>query len=553
MKFILSSIFCLIISFLQAQNIQSFEIIEVKTDKIYLNFIQYNEKLYIGTNDGLVEIDSKKSEVNINSGQRGYILLENNKIIGNKLSAEYNNNDNQYNFLLPNKYKNSSSRASIYNKKLYIINSGILFIFKQNNYSSSFDSLSVRSITQNYIGSYQGIFKNGQKLKYPEFTDGNIREFNNETIICYGGIYRDSSGIISIYNNIKNGEVSIGNKELGSARDILKLDNGNYALVTNTGIYLVNFANKKVINVQTSSNIFEYFNVFQLNKKDNFNDRFYFTNNDKIYNYVVTSNEKVLIIDTKNKNLIKDVYAENLSNVYVLFEDKFVKYTRNNKTTQFDENVLINKMSFAHNVVLFKNIFCITTNVGTHLYDLKTNKSYLNVIPFETNRRSLAVINDTVKFGTTNGIINLTESDISSIINEKDTQPLTTYSLSSEIKTYIIVFLIVAIIVLVFFGFRFYNNKISKSIETTKDNVLTKENIVQFIHTNITNVTIQSICDKFGVTPVRLYELLENDKPGEIIRNHRLNLVRRYRREKKDDTFIAENTGFSISYLKKIY
>lgn len=533
MKFILSSIFCLIISFLQAQNIQSFEIIEVKTDKIYLNFIQYNEKLYIGTNDGLVEIDSKKSEVNINSGQRGYILLENNKIIGNKLSAEYNNNDNQYNFLLPNKYKNSSSRASIYNKKLYIINSGILFIFKQNNYSSSFDSLSVRSITQNYIGSYQGIFKNGQKLKYPEFTDGNIREFNNETIICYGGIYRDSSGIISIYNNIKNGEVSIGNKELGSARDILKLDNGNYALVTNTGIYLVNFANKKVINVQTSSNIFEYFNVFQLNKKDNFNDRFYFTNNDKIYNYVVTSNEKVLIIDTKNKNLIKDVYAENLSNVYVLFEDKFVKYTRNNKTTQFDENVLINKMSFAHNVVLFKNIFCITTNVGTHLYDLKTNKSYLNVIPFETNRRSLAVINDTVKFGTTNGIINLTESDISSIINEKDTQPLTTYSLSSEIKTYIIVFLIVAIIVLVFFGFRFYNNKISKSIETTKDNVLTKENIVQFIHTNITNVTIQSICDKFGVTPVRLYELLENDKPGEIIRNHRLNLVRRYRREKR--------------------
>ncbi|MFM1756209.1 MAG: hypothetical protein RL621_1157, partial [Bacteroidota bacterium] len=74
-----------------------------------------------------------------------------------------------------------------------------------------------------------------------------------------------------------------------------------------------------------------------------------------------------------------------------------------------------------------------------------------------------------------------------------------------------------------------------------------------YIHENIKLVTIQSICEKFGITPVRLYELLENDKPGEIIRNHRLNLVRRYRKEKKDDSFIAENTGFSISYLKKIY
>jgi hypothetical protein len=50
-----------------------------------------------------------------------------------------------------------------------------------------------------------------------------------------------------------------------------------------------------------------------------------------------------------------------------------------------------------------------------------------------------------------------------------------------------------------------------------------------------------------------LYDILGNDKPGEIIRNYRMEIVRKYRRLKISEEEIAQKTGFSISYLKKIY
>lgn len=552
-KKILSLLFCLIYSFCNAQIVQNFEIQSIRSDFTYFNFLQYNDELYIGSNIGAIKIAGSNNEETIISDQKGYLILENSKIVGNKLTAEFKHTDNDYNYLLPEKYKIRQSRYSIFKRKLYIINNGLLFIFKQTNYNTSFESLSIRSITKNYIGSYNGIFKNGIKLKYPEFTDGNIREFGNEAIICYGGIYRDSSGVISIYNNVKNGEVKIGNLEIGSARDILKLDNGNYALATNTGIYLVNFANNTAIPVYSNPNKNEFYTIFQLKNNILDNNRFYYTVKDKIYYYVVSSKEKVLVLDTKQNKDIKDIFAINLSNINVLFEDKLCKYVRNNISYLFEETIYTEDINFAHNLAFFNEMLCITTNEGTHIYDLQTNKLYTNIVPVEVNKRSLFVTNDTLKFGTLNGIISLSRQDIKNIINEQDALKLPAYNVSSEFKTYIIYFLIGLIFLIIVIGNFFFNRKIKKQTGSVPDNIITKENITKYIHENIKLVTIQSICEKFGVTPVRLYELLENDKPGEIIRNHRLNLVRRYRKEKKDDAFIAENTGFSISYLKKIY
>jgi hypothetical protein len=85
------------------------------------------------------------------------------------------------------------------------------------------------------------------------------------------------------------------------------------------------------------------------------------------------------------------------------------------------------------------------------------------------------------------------------------------------------------------------------------DTITTRENVIRYIHQNISKVTIQSICDNFNISPIQLYEILEEDKPGEVIRKHRISLVRKFRKEKKDENFIAEHTGFSVSYLKKIF
>jgi hypothetical protein len=552
-KKILTFLICILRLTTYAQNFKSCEIYEVKTDHIYLNFIIYDNNLYIGTNSGAININAINEEKSILTKHKGYVRIEKNNIVGSGISAEYKSSENVYNYLLPEKYRYAQSRYIIHNKKLYIINSSILFVFKQTNYIKQYDSLSIRSISKNYIGSYNGIFKKGTKLKLPEYTDGNIREFENETFICFGGLYRDSSGVIMLYINNTNGETQIGNVKIGSARDILKLNYGFYALATNTGIYLVNFTNNSAIPVYTNPIINEFYNVFQIQNKLSDKNRFYYTINDKIYYYSILSNQSNLVIDTKQNTEIKDVYANNLSNLYVLYENKLSKYVLNNKSNSYIDNIYKDELSFSHNLAFFNDILFITTNIGAHAYDLQENKFYLNIFNGETNKRSLFVSEDTLKFGTPNGIISLTKQDIKNIINEQDALKLPAYNVSSEFKTYIIYFLIGLIFLIIVISNFFFNRKIKEQAGSVPDNVITKENIVKYIHENIKLVTIQSICEKFGVTPVRLYELLENDKPGEIIRNHRLNLVRRYRKEKKDDAFIAENTGFSISYLKKIY
>ena len=174
---------------------------------------------------------------------------------------------------------------------------------------------------------------------------------------------------------------------------------------------------------------------------------------------------------------------------------------------------------------------------------------YLNLIKNEINDRSLNIINDTIKAGTPNGILQISENNLIDLLNDskisKDESKYESYSIIYLITIGFIISIIVIIILLI-------KRKKQDSLNVI-DNSVTKENIIKFIHENITNVSIISICDKFGINTVRLYEILEDEKPGEIIRKHRLNLVRRYRRERKDDTFIAKNTGFSVSYLKKIY
>jgi AraC-like DNA-binding protein len=102
---------------------------------------------------------------------------------------------------------------------------------------------------------------------------------------------------------------------------------------------------------------------------------------------------------------------------------------------------------------------------------------------------------------------------------------------------------------------QFYRLKKAKTVSAAPavDTITTRENVIHYIHVNISKVTIQSICDNFNISPIQLYEILEDDKPGEVIRKHRISLVRKFRKEKKDENFIAEHTGFSVSYLKKIF
>ncbi len=537
-----------------SQNRGSYSIISVSSDRTYYNLIQNQGRLYIGTSLGAIVLDAVKKTEILDENLKGYLAIEKGAIVSNSFHMGHIilKDENSYNYLLPDAYKKLVSIHNKYGDKLYIINSGKLFIYRENNYSVSFDSLSVRSITSNYLGSYSGVFKNGIKLAFPLYTDGYIREFGNETFISYEGLYRDSSGVKTVFANSKK-EVQIGTNVLGFGIDVQPAGINIYAVLTTKGLFLVNFSSKKVEPIFTNGNKDISCSIIKVEDADKNPTRIYFSAENKLYYFIPQTKETVLLIDTQHNKAIKQAYFPNtVDKIYVLFEDKMSLFTFDTKEKRYSEDILIDKLLYCHNFELFKEKLFITTNVGAHIYDLKTNKAYLNVVPIEANNRSLSIVNDTIRFGTINGVVNISEEDLENLIQNHTAETIAVTTEVDNTSKYIIGILIAIICVL---SLQFYRLKKAKPISTSPsvDTITTRENVIRYIHQNISKVTIQSICDNFDISPIQLYEILEDDKPGEVIRKHRISLVRKFRKEKKDENFIAEHTGFSVSYLKKIF
>lgn len=551
-------IFCLLHFnlFAQIKN-KTFEIESVKTDKNYFNFIIKNDILYLGTSEGLVEIGQNHKEILVDHSLKNYIKLSNNIIIGNQLSSEKENkDDNNYNYLLPKKYVAVQSKSIIYKNKLYIINTGILFIYNISQFSISYDSLSVRSISKNIVGTYGGIFINGQKLAYPSYTDGKVREFNNEQFICYGGLLHIKNKISTDYHSNSSGEILIGDKEIGSARDIIKIKENQYCVATNRGVFDINLKEKTADTVYFDKTINERINFFFLDSTKNIISRIFYTINDKIYFYSTLDKRSTLYFDSKTKEVIQDIYAHTLSEMYLLFADRLLKYSYDIYENKYNVETIVPNLNLAHNIAFYKEKLCISTNEGTHFYDLKNNKFYSKIIPLENNRRSMTVVDDTLKIGTISGVVSISNENLNSSIKIKEEEEKNISKNSTLNNKDIIIYFLITVLLIIsgLFWYLIRRKKSTKTIDEIQiESIVSKENIILHIQQNITTVTILSICDHFKINRIRLYEILENETPGEVIRNFRMHLVRKFRRAKMTEEEIAKQTGFSVSYLKKIY
>ena len=85
-----------------------------------------------------------------------------------------------------------------------------------------------------------------------------------------------------------------------------------------------------------------------------------------------------------------------------------------------------------------------------------------------------------------------------------------------------------------------------------KASSLRREKIDAYIDSNISTVTIKDISDQFDIKVHELYEIMDGVKPGKYIRDKRVKIVNRMRKEGASTEEIAEKSGFSISYLKKL-
>ena len=522
--------------FSYSQKKQSYDFLYSNSDLFYFNAVIQENEVHFGTDQGVV-IYKDNNPLIRNESITGAIQIEDGAI--NKGSVRY---DNSYNYLLPSDYKRFQTFHLARNEFLYIICKGDLFVFKKSSYTfKRFPS--IRSISENYLGTYGGIYnKSGEKLQFPTYTGNKIKEYDSLTIINWDGlsiIDREKQQDY-YYPDVNIGGIEIKNELFGNAIDSYELTHPNYLLSTSKGLYDFNAGSKEIKQLIPSQG--KPFRFIRGERNSSGLKVLYLFNEEEIFEYYVEENR---INSLTSYTEIKDVFSQTGSEYYILTNSSldFFSIREPSKNRRIRED-LINP----NNVLLFKNFILITSDQGLDLMDLNSNKFAKNVIRDELNYNAIFKNDSIVKLGSVNGLYELDYNDL--VVLFDTNQPLLEKA-STNIWPYVLGTIIVTVIFSILLMVIFNQQKLIKD-QRNLEALNTKAKIEEFIRLNISKVNVQLLSETFNLPINSLYTILGNKKPGEIIRKERLRIVRVMRRKKATEEEISKATGFSISYLKKI-
>ena len=346
-----------------------FTIQKIFEDKVFYNFVSYENELYVGSNSGIYKIDFDDSEY--------FKLKLFDGSISGPIKSDFSKDDNfKIKFinpkgilLNPKIYSKSITDYAYLQNNLFIIARGKLLIYKDVSYTFS-PYKSVRSITKNGIGSYGGVYIDGKKLNKITYTDGQVREFDSVTFVCYNGLlaYKNKKET-KLYNN----DNSIRTKgEYGNISDIFLISNSNYLIISNKGIFNYDYESNIFEIIYTSQN-----KIIPIRNKinDRINDRkeFHFIDNKRYISLNVNS-YNINIIDNNFNYDINDILESDLNgnNFYAISNNKSLLSLKRTK----DGLELISQTPIkmtAHTITDYNNLIFLSGNNGLSVYD-KTKK-----------------------------------------------------------------------------------------------------------------------------------------------------------------------------------
>lgn len=536
----ISAFFFFFFCSLKAQNLD-YEMDYFNNSSFFYNSIVFNNNLYVGSKDGIFEL--KENELTLyDSSVKGPIRIEGPEIKEGSvvLSLRYNN-------LLPAYLKNDPSNATSYGNNIYIISNGKLFVFTKNAFKKESVG-SVRSISENYIGTYNGVIKKEDNSKIISYTNSYIREFDQATFICWDGLYYITGSTSKDFNNPIYEGISIGDSLLGKANDIVEINHPKYILSTDKALYSLNVENETVQKISD-----QYRNL-------NFANYPIFIK-DKSLSFVLFSHENIIYSLDKKSSEINELYTFNspvtsflygsAEVVYVLLEDRLVKFN----PAKNEEKVVLDNLTLVNDVGIFKNFVFVTSDEGLHLYDVSSGLFAKNILSTELNKKAFYVNEDNLYLGGVSGLFSFEITDLTNFflkkINDPDTKESSFLVFVENLKWPLILLLIGVLITTNLFFFKKYRTLQLKFSVQGYDNEL-KYDIEQFIDENLNTINIEILKTKFKLSNYALYNIMDRINPGEVIRRKRISLTKKLRKQGLSELEISKQTGFSISYLKKI-
>ena len=506
----------------------NFTIHKIYDDEIFYNFVSYENELYISSSNGIYKVDV--------SGD--HLILFDASISGPINTIFERNNNFKIKFIeLPNVYPNlyaeSITDFAYLDNNLYVIARGKLLIY--NNLKYSFNSAgSVRSITDNAIGTYGGVYINGKKLNKITYTDGQIRKFDSITFVCYNGLLSFKDNIeTKLYNN----DNSIRTKgEYGAISDIYAIDNSKYIVISDKGIYKYDNDSNEFDLIYTNQNkIIPIRNKINSRIKDR--GEFHFID-DKRYISLNIKDNKIDIIENNIKYEIKDILESDINgnDFYAISKNNLLLSLKRTKDgLKLGEKFPIE--SSAHTISDYENLVFLLGDKGLSIFEKTKKKIYDNYIIEEFNKGAIYKENNKISFGSIHGVYTIDDiKDFEKSLIFKDFKIK-----NNKNFLYFGVFLFIFILIIII---RVLNKK-----NITDEQLILS--IKRFIRKNLSSVTLKMLEIEFNLDYNEINSINKNFKPAKYIKTERLDLTKKMLLNKKTISEISEKTGYSETYLLK--
>ena len=504
-----------------------YELVSVDSEKIYYTIINDEGSLFFGTNQGIYRLE------------KGIQLVEHNPSVKGPITTNLKRDRLHISFTrapknIPTGELGSSITAiQSFQNYVYMIARGKLLVFKNKLYSFS-PYESVRSITTSYVGSYNGIFQRGEVLTYPPYTNGQIKEYDDITFICYDGLVAIRSDQQDILYN-----APAGNRIYGAIENIFKLQNGNYVVVSNLGLYLYNL----------KENLFQMIYdgrdgpiiPLRVTFRDGFEFKpgFWFGQNNTLYKFNL-STYQVSTIQTFDAKIVDLVSERDI--FYVLTNDRQITslYSDNHRT------FVVNKIPLAdtfHTLEHKRKYLFISGDNGLSIYDLSENQLHNNVVIDEFNRGAVFKTNNSISLGSIHGVYRFENIDllVDSISTDFVVNELDDYRNDTVL---ILIFILLGFVVLIY---------VFKNRRRSYNNQEMVIAIQKYIDVNLNTVDVVSISEKFNIDNNLLYHLDPDFKPGDYIKQKRKEKAAELIAKGLPIAKIAKATGYSVSYLKRYF
>lgn len=512
----------------------------------YFNVVKdWDGKIYAGSSDGMfefkeatpVKLNNKKGYLKID--QKGNVIIDSNGIKYHQLQSMTH--------MLPYPTEKREEYHAGSESYFYITSGGRIHVYEILPYAYRLRNHSIRTISSNFTGTYSGIYYKDKLLNVPvsAFTDGYIREFNGKVFMCTNGLdVFNMDGIIA-GNKIMSLQLP-KDYNFTPARDIHY--NNKFKK------YIVASGNRLSILDSSLKSVVEIFKAPQQDEIILLNETF------KYSLFYFSSGNQLYLLDLSNNHIVRvNTIKETITDGNVQLQSKYL-LTSNGLYQQLGEEDFTKMIELkkAHTMLAISETeIVISTDEGLYIYRQNENKLQVLIPGVEFNKRALFLEKNKLYAGSINGLYILDLGQIENIIGHSKKMLISDTLAQIPTWFYITITILILILLSILITYKRRLQKIQHKLNfANKDQnkpKLSRTEIELYIQEYLPTASLKSIVSHFDTNNSMVYSVLSPDKPGDIIQQLRFAKVKELRSQGKAAKQIAEVTGLSESYVRKIW